>query len=116
MKKLFVISFIILTMIIPLSACGKIFEPVKDFEYYLIERKWTATTPYSEAPIIYDFDENGTGSYSIHGRKTPLTYEINGDTITLHQKGNHITYVILESNDMIELLRENDGFVISCKK
>ena len=110
MKKFFNVGIVVMALIMLLSGCGK------NFEDYLVERKWTCDY-FPDKVVIYEFEKDGTGYHTYDGYKSNFEWEINGDVISLKykDKDTQADYTIIESDEMIELVRY-DNYVITCKK
>ncbi len=108
MKKFFNVGIVVMALIMLLSGCGK------NFEDYLVERKWTCDY-FGDKVVIYDFEEDGTGYDILNGYKTNFEWKIDGDVISLKYEDAQADYTIIESDEMIELVRY-DNYVITCKK
>ncbi len=108
MKKFFNVGIVVMALIMLLSGCGK------NFEDYLVERKWTCDY-FADKVVIYDFEKDGTGFHMLGSAKSEFEWEINGDVISLKYEDTQADYTIIESDEMIELVRY-DNYVITCKK
>lgn len=92
--KLGISFFLLVLLLVSLSACGKSFEEI------LISEKWKVYSGGEE--VTFEFNKDGTGQQA----HTKYNWEINDDKLTLTYEDSHtVDYIISENDGVYKLKR-----------
>ncbi len=86
--KITLIIAILLTAIFALAGCGAKSEDQKKSNVNPIVGSWKSE--YGD--YVYQFNEDGTGSYNVYSTKMEFTYKTEGKNISITYNGNTIPF------------------------
>lgn len=92
--KMGISFFLLILLLVSLSACGKSFEEI------LVSEKWKVYSSGYE--VTFEFNKDGTGQQS----NNKYNWEINDDKLTLTYEDSHtVDYIISENDGVYKLKR-----------